>query len=150
MDADTLLKSNGLPKRMVDTVSKAVRSRIMSRIRGKDTKPELLFAKYLRSKGIKYRRNVRIQGHRVDFRLVGTKTVVFVHGCFWHGCPSCFRLPKSNRTFWSRKIELNKRRDFRLSSLLRKQGWLVRTVWEHAGRPGHRKIFIRSLKRAKQ
>lgn len=115
----------------MDTVSKAVRSRIMSRIRGKDTKPELLFAKYLRSRGIKYRRNVRIQGHRVDFRLVGTKTVVFVHGCFWHGCARCYRRPKSNKKFWIEKITNNRKRDTRICARLRKAGWTPLIFWEH-------------------
>lgn len=117
---------------MVDTVSKATRSYIMSRVRGKDTKPELLFAKYLRSKGIRYRRNVKICGHHADFRIVGTKKVIFIHGCFWHGCPRCYRPPKSNRAFWRAKIKGNRTRDDIVKRKLRQADWKVRSVWEHS------------------
>jgi DNA mismatch endonuclease (patch repair protein) len=67
-----------------------------------------------------------------DFVIKPSKTVIFVHGCFWHNHPNCSRakLPKTNRSFWKRKIESNKRRDRRNARLLRNQGWRVITVWQ--------------------
>jgi len=80
-----------------------------------------------------------LKGWRRQFPLAGTpdfcwpqkKVVLFVDGCFWHGCPSCHRTPKSNVSFWNKKIVNNRKRDRRVNRILRKSGWHVIRVWEH-------------------
>lgn len=103
----------------------------MSRIRGKDTKPEILVRKYLFSQGLRYRKNdKKLPGHP-DLVFPKYKTVVFINGCFWHG-HNCgkFRLPKTNVEFWQNKIENNKRRDKRIIEALESEGWRVIVIWE--------------------
>lgn len=116
---------------MTDIFSRRKRSEIMQKVKSKDTKPELLFARYLRKQRIKYRRNVTVKGHKVDFKLLGKKSVVFVHGCFWHGCRKCRTIPQTNRRFWEEKIHMNRRRDARVRRKLLAAGWKVRCIWEH-------------------
>ena len=116
---------------MVDIVSPEHRSRMMSGIRGKDTKPELIVRREL------FRRGFRYQLHRKDLPgkpdLVFTKynAVILVNGCFWHGhdC-KLFKWPKSNPEFWREKIIGNRERDTRNAALLLDQGWRVEAVWE--------------------
>ena len=103
----------------------------MSRIRGKDTKQEILVRKYLFSQGLRYRKNdKRLPGHP-DLVFPKYKTVIFINGCFWHG-HNCgkFRLPKTNVEFWQNKIENNKRRDQRIIEALESGGWRVIVIWE--------------------
>lgn len=104
----------------------------MSRIRTRNTAPELALRKALRSRGlIGYRLNYAKAPGRPDVAFVGRKVAVFVHGCFWHACPHCaLRKPKSNTEFWTRKLNANKARDARKVRELRKAGWRVLTVWE--------------------
>lgn len=104
----------------------------MSRIRAKDTAPELALRKALRSLGhTGYRLHYAKAAGRPDIAFVGRKVAVFVHGCFWHGCPYCaLRRPKSNTEFWTQKLNANKERDARKALALRKAGWQVITVWE--------------------
>jgi DNA mismatch endonuclease, patch repair protein len=113
---------------MADRFSKAVRSRIMSSIKGKNTKPELIIRRILRGTGL--RQHPRIFGSP-DFGLKSKKIALFVDGCFWHGCPRCYRAPKSNRSFWLRKVNRNKERDRQQNAYLKKNGWRVVRVWEH-------------------
>lgn len=117
---------------MADIFAPEVRSRIMSRIRGKDTKPERLVRKILRDHGIRYRMNDRTLPGSPDLVLKDAKVAVLVHGCFWHGHRRCrrFRMPKSRVAFWRRKIETNRARDARVRRRLRRLGWKVVTVWE--------------------
>jgi len=108
------------------------RSYNMSRIRGKNTKPEEQVRKYLFSQGFRYRKNdVRLPG-KPDIVLPKYKIVIFVNGCFWHAHEGCryFVWPKSNVDFWKRKINGNVERDLRNQQLLNEQGWNVIVVWE--------------------
>jgi DNA mismatch endonuclease (patch repair protein) len=118
---------------MSDVFTKAKRSAVMSRIRGagnKDT--ELALIKILRSSRIKgWRRNSLVFG-KPDFIFPIQRVAVFVDGCFWHGCPRCYRQPKSNVDFWKRKISGNKKRDLRVCRELKKRGWRVVRIWEHS------------------
>ena len=117
---------------MADIKTKESRSYNMSRIAGKDTKPEELVRKYLFSKGFRYRKNVRKLPGTPDVVLPKYRTVIFVNGCFWHGHEGCkyFVWPKSNAEFWRLKIETNISRDQRKKAQLRDMGWNVMIVWE--------------------
>ena len=117
---------------MADVHSPETRSYNMSRIRGKDTKPEELVRKYLFSQGFRYRKNdARLPG-KPDIVLPKYKTVIFVNGCFWHGHEGChyFVWPKNNAEFWKKKIGSNIERDAKNHALLAKLGWNVIVVWE--------------------
>ena len=132
---------------MADIQSKESRSYNMSRISGKDTKPEELVRKYLFSKGFRYRKNVRTLPGSPDLVLPKYHTVIFVNGCFWHGHKNCkyFVWPKSNTEFWRKKIEANMERDKRKKSQLEDMGWTVLTVWECELRPKERQTTLERL-----
>lgn len=119
----------------------------MSRISGKDTKPEELVRKYLFSKGFRYRKNVRTLPGSPDLVLPKYHTVIFVNGCFWHGHKNCkyFVWPKNNTEFWRKKIEANMERDKRKKSQLEDMGWTVLTVWECELRPKERQTTLERL-----
>jgi DNA mismatch endonuclease (patch repair protein) len=102
----------------------------MSRIKGRDTKPELLLRKTLWGMGLRYRLGSTIPG-RPDILLPKWKVAVFVDGCQWHCCPVNWVRPKSNSEFWDRKFDKNRRRDRQVNQLLKKEGWRVFRVWEH-------------------
>ena len=104
----------------------------MAAIKGKDTKPEMIVRKYLFSRGLRFRVQVRKLPGNPDIVLPKYKTVIFVNGCFWHGHEGCryFRLPKSNVEFWKEKIERNVARDVRNEAELKALGWRVVRVWE--------------------
>lgn len=108
------------------------RSALMSRIRGKNTGPEKALRAALSAEGIRgYRLHYTGAPGRPDITFVGKRLAVFVHGCFWHGCPHCQPpRPKSNRKFWHTKLDNNKARDARKVRELRKAGWRVVTIWE--------------------
>lgn len=117
---------------MSDVFTKRKRSEVMSRIRGRGNKEtELAFASLLRRLGITgWRRHQPLLG-KPDFTFRRRRIVVFVDGCFWHGCPKHSSMPVNNRKFWKEKLAANKRRDQRVTRTLRKQGWLVLRLWEH-------------------
>jgi DNA mismatch endonuclease (patch repair protein) len=117
---------------LADRFSKEERSDIMSRISGKDTKPEILVRRFLFSRGFRYRKNVGSLPGRPDIVLPKYRTVVFAHGCFWHGHKECkyAKLPESRRDFWERKIRDNVCRDERHAEDLRRKGWNVVIVWQ--------------------
>lgn len=119
----------------------------MSRIAGKDTKPEELVRKYLFSKGFRYRKNVRKLPGTPDLVLPKYRAVIFVNGCFWHGHEGCkyFVWPKSNAEFWRQKIETNISRDQRKEAQLRDMGWNVMIVWECELRPPKRQATLEWL-----
>ncbi len=104
----------------------------MAAIKGKDTKPEMIVRKYLFSRGLRFRVQVRKLPGNPDIVLPKYRTVIFVNGCFWHGHEGCkyYRLPKSNVEFWENKIRNNKTRDARNEEQLAALGWRVIRVWE--------------------
>lgn len=116
---------------MSDIFSFQKRSDIMSKIGGKNTKPEILVRKFLFSKGLRYRINVKTLPGKPDIVLPKYKTVIFINGCFWHG-HNCKKgkLPSSNIDFWRKKISNNKSRDDKNSDLLIKLGWKVIIIWQ--------------------
>jgi len=102
----------------------------MSAIRSKNTKIELTVRKLLFGKGLRYRLNTDIVG-KPDMVFIGKKVAVFIHGCFWHqhGCNNS-TIPKTNRSFWDKKLSGNKQRDQRVTDELTVDGWLCVTLWE--------------------
>ena len=119
---------------MVDVVDTATRSRMMSGIRGKDTKPELIVRRFLHSQGFRYRLHVRTLPGRPDLVLPKYRAVIFVHGCYWHRHHNC-RLaynPKSRKEFWQDKFRQNVERDKIVMQRLHEKGWRIMTIWECA------------------
>ena len=116
---------------MADVLTPEQRRLNMSRIRGRDTKPELLLRKGLHAAGFRYRLHAPELPGRPDMVFPRFRAAIFVHGCFWHGhdCPM-FKLPGTRQEFWSAKIAGNRQRDQRKSAELEAAGWRVLTVWE--------------------
>lgn len=116
----------------MDVHEPEVRSYNMSRIKGKNTKPEMLVRKFLFSKGFRYRLHVKNLPGKPDIVLPKYKTVIFVHGCFWHGHEGCkyFVVPKTRTEWWLNKIDTNKRNDAKSIALLNKENWKIILLWE--------------------
>ena len=116
----------------MDVHDQKTRSYNMSRVKGKDTKPEEIVRKYLFSQGFRYRKNDKRLPGKPDIVLPKYKTVIFVNGCFWHKHEGCkyFVWPKSNSEFWKEKIESNLVRDKKQYEELKNAGWHVIIVWE--------------------
>jgi DNA mismatch endonuclease (patch repair protein) len=106
----------------------------MSAIKAKDTRPERAFRKALREKGhTGYRLHFKKVAGRPDIAFVGRKVAIFIHGCYWHRCPTCqLSIPRSNASFWQAKFARNVQRDKEKESLLKEAGWKVFVVWECA------------------
>jgi DNA mismatch endonuclease, patch repair protein len=125
----------------MDRVSAAVRSKNMSHIRSQDTRPEIIVRKYLHSAGFRYRLHVSKLPGKPDLVFPRRNICVFVHGCFWHGCPKCRdgrRTPQTNQSYWQPKIAANKQRDRVCQRELRRAGWRVLVIWEcEAVNPAH-------------
>ena len=120
----------------------------MAAIKGKDTKPEMIVRKYLFSRGLRFRVQVRKLPGTPDIVLPKYKTVIFVNGCFWHGHEGCkyFRLPNSNVEFWEEKIERNVARDVRNEAELKALGWRVIRVWEcEIKTVAQREVYLKHL-----
>lgn len=117
---------------MADVHNEATRSYNMSRIRSKNTKPEMLVRKFLFSQGFRYRLHDKKLPGRPDIVLPKYKTVIFVHGCFWHGHEGCryFVVPKTRTEWWLEKINRNRSLDIEGTALLESQGWHVITIYE--------------------
>ena len=117
---------------MIDIVSPETRSRMMSTIRGRDTKPEMLVRRHLHGLGFRYRLSPRDLPGRPDLVLRRYNVAIFVHGCFWHGhdCARGSRVPKANREYWTAKVARNVARDARAAADLAAAGWRVETIWE--------------------
>lgn len=115
----------------MDNHSKEVRSYNMSRIRSTNSKPEEIVRKYLFAKGFRYRKNDKRYPGKPDIMLPKYKTVIFIHGCFWHmhDC-GCFVWPTSNEEYWKAKIARNIERDKSNMAALKQAGWNVLVVWE--------------------
>lgn len=108
------------------------RSKLMSKIRSANTKPEIMIRKYLFSKGFRYRINVPTLPGKPDIVLKKWKAIIFINGCFWHGHENCkiAHIPKTNEGFWSSKIKRNTERDKCNIESLKKDNWNVIVVWE--------------------
>lgn len=121
---------------MVDVHTPEIRSKNMRAIHSADTKPELLIRKALHAAGFRFRLHKAELPGKPDVVLAKYRTVIFVHGCFWHG-HDCkyFKLPKSHPDFWAAKIEANRARDQVVLAKLNQLGWHVIVVWECATRP---------------
>ena len=103
----------------------------MKLVKTKSTKPEIETSRVLRKLRVRFRRNVRSLPGTPDFVLPDHDVAVFVHGCFWHGCPRCFRGTKRNAAWWREKVTHNRRRDHRKARQLRSLGYRVVQLWEH-------------------
>ncbi len=152
---------------MADVLSKAARSELMSRIRSRgNERTELTLARLLRREGVTgWRRHVSLKletkkppkhqatsrrrtAVRPDFVFRKERVVLFVDGCFWHGCPIHGTRPKDNRAFWRKKITANQTRDRRVHRGLRQAGWKVLRIWEHSLHPKGLPAVIRRIDRA--
>jgi DNA mismatch endonuclease (patch repair protein) len=114
----------------VDTMTRAARSALMGKIRGDNLKPELRLAAALDRENLSYERNRKDLPGKPDFVVLG-RLAVFAHGCFWHGCRSHFRPPKTRTEHWVSHVAGNKRRDARVRRKLRGLGLKTAVVWEH-------------------
>lgn len=116
---------------MTDVVDSETRSRMMSGIKGKDTKPEVIIRKKLHALGFRFRLHSKELPGKPDIVLKKYRAIILVNGCFWHG-HDChlYRLPKSNTEFWKKKIESNIKRDEQNMKLYKELGWRVLVIWE--------------------
>ena len=116
---------------MTDILTPSQRKYNMSRIRGKNTGPEIKLRKLLWTQGVR--------GYRIHYRLLGKpdiiftkkKIAIFIDGCFWHKCPVCFQEPETRKEFWMKKIGSNVERDLKNTRQLQEEGWTVLRFWEH-------------------
>ena len=120
---------------MADVLTPIQRSFNMSRIRGKDTKPEMLLRRGLHARGLRFRLHRKDLPGRPDIVLARYRAAIFVHGCFWHnhGCPLC-TVPTTRAEFWIQKLQANRERDRIALATLADAGWRVLTIWECATR----------------
>ncbi len=116
---------------MADIFNKEKRSQIMSKITGKDTKPELIIRKALFAEGFRYRLYGKDLPGKPDIVFPSRKKVIFINGCYWHG-HHCKRaaLPETNKSFWEKKINGNKERDKQNLAKLKAMGWKTLTIWQ--------------------
>ncbi|MDQ6676293.1 MAG: very short patch repair endonuclease [Acidobacteriota bacterium] len=116
----------------MDKLTKTERSLLMSRVRSKDSRPELIVRSMVHRMGFRYRLHASTLPGSPDLVFAGRKKIVFVHGCFWHGhsCRAGRNRPESNQGYWDIKLKRNMRRDRASSDKLRHAGWSVLRVWE--------------------
>lgn len=117
---------------MTDIVSPETRSRMMSRIRGRNTKPEITVRRFLHAVGLRFRLHGKDLPGRPDIVLPARRAAVFVHGCFWHQHPGCREavMPSTRPEFWANKFDANRTRDARAIQALQDAGWNTFVVWE--------------------
>ena len=122
---------------MADVHEPSVRSFNMSRIQGKDTKPEILVRKFLHARGFRFRVHVKGLAGKPDIVLKKYNAIIFIHGCFWHGHEGCpyFKIPSTRRDWWKKKIRRTKELDKKNIKELRDSGWQVIEIWECELRP---------------
>ncbi|MBR5696325.1 MAG: DNA mismatch endonuclease Vsr [Paludibacteraceae bacterium] len=130
----------------MDKITPEQRSKTMSRIHSKNTRPELIVRKFLYANGFRYRLNVRSLPGTPDIVLKKYHTAIFINGCFWHGhvCQQG-RMPKSNVAFWENKITRNKERDEEVRDKLRAIGWRTMVVWECQLKPAVRQQTLEGI-----
>jgi len=134
---------------MTDVLTPAQRRLNMSRIRGKDTKPEMLIRRALHARGLRYRLHPKNIAGKPDMVFARHRAVILVQGCFWHGhdCP-LFKWPATRTEFWRKKIEGNRERDRRQIDSLSACGWRVLLIWECALRGKHKRSLTEVLDKA--
>jgi DNA mismatch endonuclease, patch repair protein len=134
---------------MPDVFSAEVRSKMMGRIRGKDTEPEKIVRSYLHTKGLRFRIHRKDLPGNPDIVLPKYNTVVFIQGCFWHNHskPKCShsKIPKSNSEFWKKKFVKNVNRDENNQKELLNYGWNVEVVWECEINVENLKILVKAI-----
>ena len=132
---------------MADVHDKATRSYNMSRIKGTDTKPEMLLRKYLHAHGIRYRLHNKNLPGKPDLTLAKYHTVIFVNGCFWHGHKNCkyYVTPKTRTEWWLNKINGNITNDLKAANFLKQDGWKIITIWECLLKPARIEKSLNSL-----
>jgi len=115
-----------------DVFDRAKRSAVMRRVRGRDTKPEMIVRRALTRLGARYRLHRKDLAGSPDVAMPGRRLAIFVHGCFWHGhdCARGSRVPKQNRDYWLAKVARNRARDERNRDELAAMGWRAETLWE--------------------
>ncbi len=137
-----------LPRRpLVDVVSPAVRSRMMAGIKGKNTRPERIVRSYLHRAGFRFALHRKDLPGRPDIVLPKYRTVVFVHGCFWHRHPGCrfATTPATRAVFWQEKFRSNVSRDRRNRTELRRSGWRIEVVWACTLCPARIETLVRQI-----
>lgn len=124
---------------MADVHTAAQRSYNMGRIRGKDTKPEMLVRSFLHRNGYRYRLHVNNLPGKPDIVLPRYRTVIFIHGCFWHAHKNCryFKLPQTRREWWEEKLNRNIENDRKAVRNLKTDGWKIITIWECSLKPAN-------------
>lgn len=132
---------------MADIHNRQTRSYNMSCIKAKDTKPELLVRRFLHNCGYRYKLYDKSLPGKPDVVLPRFRTVIFIHGCFWHGHSRCkfFKVPKTRTKWWSEKINRNKLNDSMAIRTLRKEGWKVIVIWECGLRPAKLETTLLTL-----
>lgn len=132
---------------MTDVLSSVQRHKNMSRIKSRNTKPEMILRKVLFHEGIRYRLHVNKLPGTPDIVLPKYRTAIFVNGCFWHGHEGCryYTIPKTNTEFWTNKIERNRERDKKDISKLKEMGWHTVIIWECQLKTACREDFVKSL-----
>lgn len=132
---------------MADVHNKQTRSYNMSQIKSGNTKPELLVRKFLHASGFRYKLHDKILPGKPDIVLPRYKTIIFIHGCFWHGHANCkyFKIPQTRTAWWLQKINTNKANDAKAIKALKKDGWKIITVWECRLKPAKIEKTLSSL-----
>jgi DNA mismatch endonuclease (patch repair protein) len=132
---------------MADVLTPEQRRLNMSRIRGRNTKPEKALRSALHTEGLRFRIHRRDIAGCPDIVFPGKKVAVFVDGCFWHGCPKHQTMPRTNSAFWRQKLQQNRERDRAVKQALQSSGWKILRFWEHEV---HQEIssVVRKVKKA--
>jgi DNA mismatch endonuclease (patch repair protein) len=117
----------------MDTVSPEIRSRVMARVRSqRNRSTEWRLRAYLIRSGIRgWKLNPTDIHGKPDFAFRGKRVLLFVDGCYWHGCPKCYRRPSSHTDYWDAKVARNRARDIKTAAKLKRDGWQVLRIWEH-------------------
>ncbi len=127
---------------MTDVLTEEQRRYNMSRIKGRDTKPELTLRRLLHKRNIRgYRLHYNLPG-KPDIVFVGGRLAIFIDGCFWHKCPTHFVRPETRTEFWMNKIDGNVRRDDAVNTKMKEAGWRVMRFWEHEIRENPEKVVL--------
>ena len=132
---------------MADVHTKEIRSKNMAAIKAKNTKPEMLVRKFLHANGYRYKLHDKSLPGKPDIVLPKYKTVIFVHGCYWHGHKNCkyYVIPKTRTEWWLNKINGNIANDAKAVKALKKEGWKIITIWECQLKPAKVESTLRSL-----